>query len=548
MSLPEQSTLPEPERRTRHIFVTGGVVSSLGKGVAAAAIGNLLIARGFRVTIQKLDPYLNIDPGTMSPFQHGEVFVTEDGTETDLDLGHYERFLDVDTTRWSNTTQGRIYQRVLDRERQGDYLGKTVQVVPHVTDEIRGAIRAVAPGHDVVITEIGGTIGDIESLPFLEAIRQHAREVGRESVAFVHMTLVPWIAAAGELKTKPAQHTVRDLLEIGIQADMLLCRSDRRLGEEMRSKIAFFTNIDPEAVIEAPDVASIYDIPLVFRAQDVDGLLCRRLGLPDVAPDLSAWTRVASAVRSPADGVIRIAIVGKYTDYGDSYKSLSEALIHGGIAHGVRVNLDWVAAEQWENGTEPDLSQYDGVLIPGGFGERGVEGMIRAISDCRRLGVPFLGICLGMQCAVMERARTDCGLSGATTAEINPAAEHAVIALMDEQRNVTAMGGTLRLGRYDARLSPGSLAARLYGAEEVSERHRHRYEVNNAYRQQIEGAGLTISGTSPDGHLVEFVEDTGHPFFIATQAHPEFRSRPMRPHPLFAGFIGAARVRRDAGR
>ena len=531
-------------KATKHIFVTGGVVSSLGKGVAAAAIGNLLRARGLNVTIQKLDPYLNVDPGTMSPFQHGEVFVTEDGAETDLDLGYYERFLDIDTSRASNVTSGRIYLRVLEKERRGDYLGKTVQTVPHITNEIKDSIQAVAEGYDVVITEIGGTIGDIESLPFLEAIRQFALDAGRENVAFVHLTLVPYIAAAGELKTKPTQHSVRELRAIGIQPDMLLCRTERRLGREMREKIALFTNVDVAHVIEAADVKSIYDIPLIFHAQGVDDLLASRLGLPATEPDLQRWANLAQIVREPQAGTVRIAVIGKYTDYADSYKSLNEALLHGGIAHNVRVEIDWIASEEWESTAPPSLDPYDGILVPGGFGDRGVEGMIEAIRTARENAIPFLGICLGLQCAVIERARHVCNLPHAHTTEIDPESPDPVVVLMDSQKGVDEIGGTLRLGSYPAILREGSRISTLYGAEAVSERHRHRWEVNNTYRERLEDAGLLIAGTSPDKHLVEFVEDATHPYFVATQGHPELKSRPIRPHPLFAGLIGAAFIRR----
>jgi CTP synthase len=529
---------------TKYIFVTGGVVSSLGKGIAAASIGRLLVERGLRVTIQKFDPYINVDPGTLSPFQHGEVFVTDDGAETDLDLGHYERFIDESVSQANNITTGRIYLDVITKERRGDYLGATVQVIPHITDEIKGAIRRLAPNHDVVITEIGGTVGDIESLPFLEAIRQFRQDVGREHTLFVHLTLIPYIAAAGELKTKPTQHSVRELMEIGIQPDVLICRTDRPLSEELRRKIALFTNVDPGAVVQAPDLETIYEVPLSLHQQKLDSLIVERLGLPDAQPDLSRWEEVVQRVKSPRRGTVRIAVVGKYTSLVDSYKSIQEALIHGGIGNDVGVSIEWMASEDFESGRGPELlDDYDGLLIPGGFGVRGVEGMLQAIRWSRENGLPFFGVCLGLQCAVVEYARHVCGMIESHSSEFGEAGE-AVICLMDSQRQVTDLGGTMRLGAYPARLRPGSRASEAYGVLEISERHRHRYEVNNAYRDLLDEHGMRFSGLSPDGNLVEVVELPEHPWFIGVQFHPELKSRPMRPHPLFASFIAAAAKRR----
>lgn len=541
---PEPAEIVTP---TRHIFVTGGVVSSLGKGVASATIGALLAARGFRVTIQKFDPYLNIDPGAMSLVQHGEVFVTDDGAETDLDLGHYERFLNRSLTGQNNLTQGRILWSLLRKERAGDFGGNTVQFVPHLTNEIKKAIRAIAPGHDVVITELGGTTGDIEGEIFLEAFRQFALEHGREYVAFVHLTLVPYIPTAGELKTKPTQHSVRELLARGIQPDMLLCRTSRRMGEDIRRKIALFTNVPPNAVIEAWDVQSIYDIPTLFHLQNVDALLCRRLNLPERPADMKTWIRIAQAHREPKRGSIKVAVIAQHADYEDAYKSLAEALAHGGIANDVRVEADWLAADALEgNAVVPDLSAYHGVLVPGGFGRQGVEGIISAIRAAREARIPFLGIGLGMQCAVIERARNVCGIGDATSAELDPGAEHRIIALLDERYNMIDVGGRPRVGAYPAVLKEGTRVRAIYGLREASERHRHRYEVNNAYREALEKAGLVISGTSPDGGLVEFVEDAEHPFFIGTIAHPEMKSRPASPHPLFVAFVKACMERRSA--
>jgi CTP synthase len=531
---------------TKYIFVTGGVVSSLGKGIAAASIGRLLVNRGLRVTIQKFDPYINVDPGTLSPFQHGEVFVTDDGAETDLDLGHYERFVGESLSIANSITTGRIYQDVIQKERRGEYLGATVQVIPHITDAIKGAIRRLAPNHDVVITEIGGTVGDIESLPFLEAIRQYRQEVGREHTLFVHLTLIPYIAAAGELKTKPTQHSVRELMEIGIQPDILICRSEHPIPQEMRRKIALFTNVDVASVIEAADVKSIYEVPLEYHKQRLDEQVCHKLGLQTPKPDLAQWERLVERVRRPKNGTVRIAVVGKYVALVDSYKSVQEALYHGGIANDVKVQIEWLSSEDFENGQSADkLADYHGLLIPGGFGVRGVEGMLSAIAWARENGLPFFGICLGLQTAIIEFSRSVCGLTEAHSAEWERDTSDPVICLMDSQRQVTDLGGTQRLGAYTARLLPGSRSAEIYGGNEISERHRHRYEVNNAYRPQLEEAGMRISGTSPDGNLVEMIELPSHPWFVATQAHPELKSRPDQPHPLFASFVRAAMDRRD---
>ena len=529
------------KRPTKYIFVTGGVVSSLGKGIAAASIGRLLKERGLRVTLQKFDPYINVDPGTLSPFQHGEVFVTDDGAETDLDLGHYERFIDASLSQANNITTGRVYQTVISKERRGDYLGSTVQVIPHITDEIKANIRRLAPDHDVVITEIGGTVGDIESLPFLEAIRQFRVDVGKENAIFVHLTLVPFIAAAGELKTKPTQHSVRELMEIGIQPHVLICRTEHPLSEDIRRKIALFTNVDLEAVIEARDAETIYEVPLVLREQKLDEVILKRLGMEAPEPELGPWTEMVHRVKRPSAGEVRIAVVGKYTNLVDSYKSIQEALIHGGIAHDVKVKTDWLSSEQFEQGRGTDLlDDYHGLLIPGGFGPRGVEGMLMALKYAREKHLPFFGICLGLQCAVVEFARNVCGLEDSHSSEFSDETHDPVICLLDSQLQVTTKGGTMRLGAYPCHLKEGSRAREIYGAAEISERHRHRFEVNNAYRGLLEEHGLTISGTSPDGGLVEMIEITDHPWFVAGQFHPELKSRPMAPHPLFASYIGAA--------
>jgi CTP synthase len=529
------------EHVTKYIFVTGGVVSSLGKGIAAASIGRLLKERGLRVTLQKFDPYINVDPGTMSPFQHGEVFVTDDGAETDLDLGHYERFIDESLSQANNITTGRIYQTVINKERRGDYLGSTVQVIPHITDEIKAAIRRLSADHDVVITEIGGTVGDIESLPFLEAIRQFRQDVGRENAIFVHLTLVPYIAAAGELKTKPTQHSVRDLMEIGIQPHILICRSEQPLSQEIRRKIALFTNVDPEGVIEARDVETIYEVPLKLKEQRLDDVILKRLGVEAPQPDLGPWTAMVGRVKKPTSGQARIAVVGKYTTLVDSYKSIQEALIHGGIANDVKVHTEWRSSEDFEAGEGVGiLRDYDGLLIPGGFGPRGVEGMLEAIRFAREHEMPFFGICLGLQCAVIEFARNVCGLQDSHSSEFAEDSSDPVICLLDSQLQVTTKGGTMRLGAYPCVLAEGTRAREIYGAADISERHRHRFEVNNAYRDLLVQHGMSLSGTSPDGSLVEMIEISEHPWFIGGQFHPELKSRPTRPHPLFASFIQAA--------
>ncbi len=532
-------------KTTKYLFVTGGVVSSLGKGIAAASLGRLLVERGLSVTMQKFDPYINVDPGTMSPFQHGEVFVTDDGAETDLDLGHYERFIDRSLSQQNNITTGRIYQTVINKERRGEYLGSTVQVIPHITDEIKNAIRRTAPGHDVVITEIGGTVGDIESLPFLEAIRQFRQEVGRDNALFVHLTLVPYIAAAGELKTKPTQHSVRDLMQIGIQPDLLVCRSEQPLSADIKRKIALFCNVDFECVIESPDAASIYEIPLRFREQGFDRVVCERLRLETPEPDLGAWRAMVEKILRPKQQA-RIAVVGKYTDLHDAYKSVHEALVHGGIAHDAGVEIHWISSDRFtDQATAGDLlSGFDGLLIPGGFGVRGTDGMIQAIQWARGHDLPFFGICLGLQMAVVEFARNVCRLPDANSTEFEPECESPVIHIMAAQRDVENLGGTMRLGAYTAKLRPGSRAATVYGASEISERHRHRWEVNNAYRDVLAEYGLRLSGQSPDGGLVEMIELPDHPYFVGCQFHPELKSRPTRPHPLFAGFVGAALQRR----
>jgi len=529
------------QKTTRYIFVTGGVVSSLGKGIASASLGRLLVERGLAVSIMKFDPYLNVDPGTMSPFQHGEVFVTDDGAETDLDLGHYERFIDRSLSQVNNVTTGRIYQNVIHKERRGEYLGSTVQVIPHITDEIKSHIRRVAPGNDVVIVEVGGTVGDIESLPFLEAIRQFRHEVGKHNALFIHLTLVPYIAAAGEVKTKPTQHSVRELMEIGIQPDILICRAERRLSEDVKRKIALFCNVEFGAVIESPDVPTIYQIPLAFHEQGLDERVMQRLGLEGKEPDLSAWRAMVSHVIAPRDRV-RIAVVGKYTELVDSYKSVHEALVHGGIANEVGVDIAWLSSDLFTTSDRAReiLSGYHGLLIPGGFGVRGVEGMVEAVRAVRETHLPFFGICLGMQVAIIEFARDVVKLSDAHSSEFAPECSNPVVALLDSQQHVTDMGGTMRLGAYPARLQRGSKVAEIYGVPEVSERHRHRYEVSNSYRETFIDHGLKLSGLSPDGSLVELVELEGHPWFVACQFHPELQSRPMRPHPLFAGFVAAA--------
>jgi CTP synthase len=529
------------QHTTKFIFVTGGVVSSLGKGIAAASLARLLVERGLRVTMMKFDPYLNVDPGTMSPFQHGEVFVTDDGAETDLDLGHYERFIDRSLSQANNVTTGRIYLNVITKERRGEYLGSTVQVIPHITDEIKAAIRRMAPENDVVVVEIGGTVGDIESQPFLEAIRQFRHDVGRENAIFVHLTLIPYIAAAGELKTKPTQHSVRELMEIGIQPDFLIVRTERPVPDDVKRKIALFCNVDYGAVIESPDVKSIYQIPLAFHEQGFDEKVLQRFGFERATPDLAGWREMVERIVNPHERV-RIAVVGKYTDFVDSYKSVQEALIHGGIANDVGVDISWLSSDSFVDAkaARDILARHDGLLVPGGFGVRGVEGMVEAIRDAREHGVPFFGICLGMQTAIIEFARNVAGLDDSHSSEFAPECDNAVISLMESQQHVTDMGGTMRLGAYPCRLARGSRAAEVYGVAEVSERHRHRYEVSNSYRDLFVQHGLRLSGLSPDGQLVEVVELPDHPYFIGCQFHPELQSRPTRPHPLFAGFIAAA--------
>jgi CTP synthase len=530
-----------PAQTTKYIFITGGVVSSLGKGIAAASLGRLLVERGLRVTMMKFDPYINVDPGTMSPFQHGEVFVTDDGAETDLDLGHYERFIDRSLSQLNNVTTGRIYLNVITKERRGEYLGSTVQVIPHITDEIKTAMKRLAPENDVVIVEIGGTVGDIESLPFLESIRQFRHEIGRDNALFVHLTLVPYISAVGEVKTKPTQHSVRDLMEIGIQPDILICRTERPLSADVKRKIALFCNVEFGCVIESRDVPTIYEIPIAFHEQGLDARVVQRLGLGGTAADLAGWRRMVQTITSPRDRV-RVAVVGKYTELIDSYKSVQEALIHGGIANDVGVDISWISSDEFTSPerTAETLGSFHGLLVPGGFGVRGIEGMLDAIRHARETGLPFLGICLGLQTAIIEFARNVCGLDDSHSSEFAPDCANPVISLMESQQHVTDMGGTMRLGAYPCRLRPGSLAAEVYGVPEVSERHRHRYEVSNNYRDLFAENGLRFSGLSPDGSLVEMIELPAHPWYVGCQFHPELRSRPTRPHPLFAGFIAAA--------
>ena len=529
---------------SKYIFVTGGVVSSLGKGLAAASIGCLLEGRGLRINLMKFDPYLNVDPGTMSPFQHGEVFVTDDGAETDLDLGHYERFTHAHLSRDNNLTTGRIYEQIITKERRGDYLGKTVQVIPHVTNEIKNAMRKVAANNDITIVEIGGTVGDIESLPFLEAIRQMRQELGRENTVFVHVTLVPWIKAAQELKTKPTQHSVKEMLSIGIQPDILLCRTDRFLSREVKNKIALFCNLEERAVITAKDVDSIYEVPLTFALEGVDALALRYLHLETKTPDLSRWEEIVRRSYNPEDEV-SIAIVGKYVEYEDSYKSLKEALVHGALAHNLKLRVTWIEAEGLETPNyESQLAGFDGILVPGGFGKRGIEGMLNAIRYARENRVPYFGICLGMQTACIEYARNVCGLSDANSSEFDPATAHRVIYKLRELTGVEEMGGTMRLGAWTCVLQPNSVAFAAYGANEISERHRHRYEFNREYEALLTGAGLRITGTTPDATYVEIVEIPGHPFFLGCQFHPEFKSKPLEPHPLFSAFVKASYANR----
>jgi len=541
---------------TKHIFVTGGVVSSLGKGLTAASLGNLLAGRGVKVVMQKLDPYLNVDPGTMNPFQHGEVFVTDDGTETDLDIGHYERFLDINLSRAANVTTGQVYQEVIAKERRGEYLGDTVQVIPHITDEIKMRMRLQAheePRPDVIITEIGGTVGDIESQPFIEAARQVRHELGRENVFFVHVSLVPFMGASGEQKTKPTQHSVAALRSIGIQPDALVLRSDRPVESANRRKIALMCDVDEAAVVNAVDVGSIYDIPSLLHSQDLDDYIIDHLGLQAGEMVWDGWKDLLDAVHHPRH-TVTIAVVGKYIDLPDAYLSVSEAIRSGGFAHQTRVELKWVASDECETpaGAEKALSDVDGICVPGGFGIRGIEGKVGALRYARENSIPTLGLCLGLQCMVIEYARSKANLAGASSTEFEPDAQHPVIATMAEQVDIVSgqgdMGGTMRLGLYDAALKKGSIVAELYGAPTITERHRHRYEVNNAYRADLEKAGLVFSGTSPDDSLVEFVElpKALHPFYVATQAHPELRSRPNRAHPLFAGLVEAALERHNS--
>ena len=525
---------------TKYIFVTGGVLSSLGKGLASASIGCLLEARGFRVTLQKLDPYINVDPGTMSPFQHGEVFVTDDGAETDLDLGHYERYTSARLTKANNSTTGLIYQTVIEKERRGDYLGKTVQVIPHITNEIKATIKRLAEDDiDVVVVEIGGTVGDIESLPFLEAIRQLRNDVGRENAMFVHLTLVPYMETSGELKTKPTQHSVKELREIGIQADVVLCRTDRLLPKDIKEKIALFCNVPAKAVITAQDVENIYEVPLALHSEGLDTIICEDLNLPASECRIESWQELVETIKNP-EREVTIGIVGKYIELQDSYKSLNEALLHGGLPHKARVNLKWVESEglvgdEWQE----KLAAFDGILVPGGFGPRGIEGMIRAIRHARANKIPYFGICLGMQCAVIEFARNVCSLE-ANSSEFDSSTQHRLIYKLRELLGVEEMGGTMRLGAYPCELETDSLAFRIYGEREISERHRHRYEFNREYEELLTSYGLAIAGNSPDQNFVEIVELADHPWFLGCQFHPEFKSKPLKPHPLFVSFIEAS--------
>jgi len=534
----------------KYIFVTGGVVSSLGKGLAASSIGALLESRGLKVTLQKYDPYLNVDPGTMSPYQHGEVYVTDDGAETDLDLGHYERFTHARLTRDHNWTAGRIYEAIIAKERRGDYLGKTVQVVPHVTDEIKAAVRKVADGVDVIIAEIGGTVGDIESLPFLEAIRQMRLELGPENTLFVHVTLVPFIETTHELKTKPTQHSVKELREIGIQPDILLCRTAHPLTHDIKAKIALFCSVPEEAVITARDVESIYEVPLMLAEEALDEQILRRLRLPSTPADLGSWRDLVFRIQNPAD-TVTIGVVGKYVELHDSYKSLGEALVHGGLAHNLRTEIAWIESEGLEGEEHPaaaGLEGLDGILVPGGFGKRGIPGMLEAIRHARENKIPFFGICLGMQCAVIEFARNVCGLAEADSTEFNPSTPHRVIYKLRELLGVEELGGTMRLGAWTCKLQPDSFAARAYGQTEISERHRHRYEFNREYEETLTAHGLRLTGATPDGTYVEIIEIPDHPWFLGCQFHPEFKSKPFDPHPLFKAFVGASHAQRRASR
>ncbi len=528
-------------KRTKYVFVTGGVVSSIGKGLAAASVGALMEARGLKVTHVKLDPYINVDPGTMSPYQHGEVFVTDDGAETDLDLGHYERYTRARMTRQNNFTTGRIYEAVIDKERRGEYLGATVQVIPHVTDEIKSRVRAATEGVDLAIVEIGGTVGDIESLPFLEAVRQMKVELGPQNAISMHVTLVPFIPTAGELKTKPTQHSVKEMREIGIQPDLLLCRCDRLLARSMKEKIALFSNVAVDCVVSAVDVQCIYELPLSLHAEGVDEKVSELLNIWSRQPDLTPWQRIVERFTKPQRGSVKIGVVGKYVHLRDSYKSLHEALVHGGLENDVRLELEYIDSEALVGqGVEDTLGQLDAILVPGGFGDRGTEGKIEAIRYARENKIPFFGICLGMQLAVVEFARNACNMRGANSAEFAPDAPYTVVELMPDQRGVMDKGGTMRLGAYPCVLEAGTIAASAYGTLQISERHRHRYEVSNKYREKIAEQGLVLSGLSPDRRLVEMVELRDHPYFVGCQFHPEFKSRPMTPHPLFVRFVQAA--------
>jgi CTP synthase len=531
--------------KTKFIFVTGGVVSSLGKGLASASIGALMESRGLRVTHLKMDPYINVDPGTMSPFQHGEVFVTDDGAETDLDLGHYERYVSTPMGKKNNFTTGQIYETVIGKERRGDYLGGTVQVIPHITDEIKRRIQAAAEGYDMAICEVGGTVGDIEGLPFLEAVREFGWDWGKENVLYVHLTLVPYIAAGGELKTKPTQHSVKELTGLGIQPDILLCRTDRLLDKKIKAKIASFCNVDESSVITAKDVEWIYEVPLIFHQEGLDERIVEKLHMWTGAPNLKKWERVVQVLKNPKESV-RIAVVGKYMELKESYKSLMEALVHGGIANEARVELDCIEAEKIEESGTKILEQADGILVPGGFGDRGSEGKITAARYARENRIPYFGICLGMQMAAVDFARNVCGLSGANSTEFDADSPHPVIHLMETQKGIDQKGATMRLGAYPCVLQEDSLAAKVYGKKKISERHRHRYEFNNDYRDAFTEKGMLLSGLAPDGSLVEIVELKDHPWFLGCQFHPEFKSRPMESHPLFKGFIKAALQNRQA--
>ena len=532
---------------TKYIFVTGGVVSSLGKGITAASLGRLLKSRGYRVTIQKFDPYINIDPGTMSPYQHGEVFVTDDGAETDLDLGHYERFIDINLSKNSNTTTGKIYQSVINKERRGDYLGGTVQVIPHITNEIKERVFRVGKqdNADFVITEIGGTVGDIESLPFLEAIRQVKKDVGKNDVLYIHVTLVPYISAAGELKTKPTQHSVKELRSIGISPDIIVCRSEKPISKEMREKMAMFCDVDPDAVIQNLTARSIYEVPMLMEEQGLDTIVLRKLEMEDKPKDMQGWHDMVARILKKYDKKVTIAVVGKYVALQDAYISITESLRHAAVANEAELDIHWVNAEEIEaDDTDMDkvMAGVDGILVPGGFGNRGIEGKIKAIQYAREHKIPFFGICLGMQCAVIEFARHVCGMADANSSEFNPNSAHPVIDLMPEQIDVEDLGGTMRLGLYPCKVYPDTLTSKAYNAELIYERHRHRYEFNNAFREKIVGKGLVLGGTLPNGRLVEIVElpESEHPWFLGAQFHPEFKSRPTNPHPLFRDFVGAA--------